>query len=166
MRLFRIESILLFALLMLTFTAATSAAPKKNHKYQSAKPSLPAHYHRDISIADYKAPFSTDILVAIVGGKPCVKFEGYSPVSSHESSFTAPASFINANTLSFTFIDSWGSKGKGRLVLKHGSVVASFKLVESSPSGMNAGESWPNNGSIPQVSLDAKTLPKKCCNPN
>jgi hypothetical protein len=124
---------------------------------------LPAHFHKDVRSEDYKDPFSIDLIVAVVGGKPCVQFEGYSPATTHQSSFTTTAKFIDANTLSFNFTDDWGTKGKGTITLSRQNALARFTKTASSPGGVDAAESWPQNEIIPKVKMDKNYLLKKCC---
>jgi hypothetical protein len=73
---------------------------------------------------------------------------------------------LTGNTLTFTFTDDWGTKGKGKVVFKRKSVFMHFDVVEQSPRGLNACESWPDHETLLQVKLDKKMLPKKCCNPD
>ncbi|MBX9568940.1 MAG: hypothetical protein K2X77_08595 [Candidatus Obscuribacterales bacterium] len=141
------------------------AAPSKEQKHTKEQ-NLPAHYHKDVLYADAKDPFYMDMLITNINGKPCVIFESYSPVTNHTSSFTAPAKYLNENTLSVSFTDDWGSKGAGLIDLKKDGAVAKFKMVASSASGLNASESWPENELIPRVKLDISAVPKKCCNPS
>ncbi len=139
----------------------TIAAPAK-FKMQSVQ--LPAHFHKDIPYEGYKDPFYSDVIISMVGNKPCVKFQSYSPVTDHVSDFTVAAKFTDQRTLTFSFIDSWGTKGRGTIVLQSKAISISLVQVASSPSGLNAAESWPSRETLPRVKLDASLIPKKCCN--
>ncbi len=144
----------------ISFAQSANASPKDPANDSRG---LPAHFHKDVRAEDYKDPFSIDLIVAVVGGKPCVKFEGYSPATTHQSSFTATAKFIGANTLSFIFIDDWGTQGKGTITLSRQNALARFTKTASSAGGVDAAESWPQNEIIPKVKMDKNDLLTKCC---
>jgi len=111
------------------------------------------HFHKETACENGPEPFFIDLVIEQTRAKctrPTVKFESYSPVTHHTSSFSTVAKLAADGHLKFTFVDSWGTRGKGTIKITLEGAVVHLEKVASAPNGMNAGESWPDNETIPR----------------
>gem|GEM_PF-3621800 len=111
------------------------------------------HFRKDTLCDSYKEPFYIDIVIEQTSAKctrPTVKFVSFSPVTGHTSEFSTVAKLAAGGQMKFSFVDSWGTKGKGTIKITLQGAVVHLEKIASAPNGMNAGESWPDNEIIPR----------------